>query len=80
MYLFQNLTYLKFGLANDLQTYLSDEVEDVKYIEIYEKMPMPSQQATEESVMQKIQEYSEQQEQLEEPDETETKEEDLEEE
>ncbi|MBD3215815.1 MAG: hypothetical protein GF311_24610 [Candidatus Lokiarchaeota archaeon] len=80
MYLFQNLTYLKFGLANDLQTYLSDEVEDVKYIEIYEKMPMPSQQATEESVMQKVQEYSEQQEELEESDETEITEEDLEEE
>ncbi|MFX0179015.1 MAG: helix-hairpin-helix domain-containing protein [Candidatus Hodarchaeota archaeon] len=55
-FLFQNLTYLKFGLAYDLQTHLSDEIDDVKYIEVYEKMPIPS--TPEESVQQKIEEYS----------------------
>lgn len=79
MYLFQNLTYLKFGLANDLQTYLSDDVDDVRYIEVYEKMPMPSEQATEESVMQKVQEYSDQQEELQENEEKEVIEEKIEE-
>ncbi|MFO7794587.1 MAG: helix-hairpin-helix domain-containing protein [Promethearchaeia archaeon] len=69
MYLFQNLTYLKFGLANDLQTYISDQVDDVKYIELYEKMPMPSPQDTEDSVMKKVQEYSEKQEEFDETEE-----------
>ncbi|MFX0046624.1 MAG: helix-hairpin-helix domain-containing protein [Candidatus Hermodarchaeota archaeon] len=56
MFLFQNLTYLKFGLAMDLQTHMSDEVEDVKFIEVYEKMPIPQTPA--ESVMQKVDEYN----------------------
>jgi len=55
-FLFQNLTYLKFGLAYDLQTHMSDEIDDVKYIEIYEKMPIPT--TPEESVQQKIEEYN----------------------
>ena len=55
-FLFQNLTYLKFGLAYDLQTHMSDEIDDVKYIEIYEKMPIPT--TPEESVQQKIEEYT----------------------
>ncbi|MGB5911914.1 MAG: helix-hairpin-helix domain-containing protein [Promethearchaeia archaeon] len=55
-FLFQNLTYLKFGLAYDLQTHISDEIDDVKYIEVYEKMPIPT--APEESVQQKIEEYN----------------------
>jgi peptidylprolyl isomerase len=56
MFLFQNLTYLKFGLAMDLQTHMGDEIEDVKFIEIYEKMPIPQTPA--ESVMQKVDEYT----------------------
>ena len=56
MFLFQNLTYLKFGLAMDLQTHMGDEIEDVKFIEIYEKMPIPQTPA--ESVMQKVDEYN----------------------
>ena len=55
-FLFQNLTYLKFGLAYDLQTHISDEIDDVKYIEVYEKMPIPT--TPEESVQQKIEEYN----------------------
>jgi len=60
MLLFQNLTYLKFGLAMDLQTHMGDEIEDVKFIEIYEKMPVPPTPA--ESVMQKVEEYNKEQE------------------
>ena len=56
MFLFQNLTYLKFGLAMDLQTHMGDEIEDVKFIEVYEKMPIPQTPA--ESVMQKVDEYN----------------------
>ena len=56
MFLFQNLTYLKFGLAMDLQTHMADEIEDVKFIEIYEKMPIPQSPA--ESVMQKVDDYN----------------------
>ncbi|MHA1291829.1 MAG: helix-hairpin-helix domain-containing protein [Promethearchaeota archaeon] len=41
MFLFQNLTYVKFGLAMDLQTYMGDEIGDVKFIEIYEKISLP---------------------------------------
>jgi hypothetical protein len=57
MFLFQNLTYLKFGLAMDLQTHMGDEIEDVKFIEVYEKMPIP-QTTPAESVMQKVDEYN----------------------
>lgn len=56
MFLFQNLTYIKFGLAMDLQTHMGDEIEDVKFIEVYEKMPAPPTPA--ESVMQKVDEYN----------------------
>jgi len=59
MLLFQNLTYLKFGLAMDLQTHMGDEIEDVKFIEVYEKMPAPPTAA--ESVMQKVKEYNKEQ-------------------
>ncbi|MHA1390959.1 MAG: hypothetical protein ACTSQT_01790 [Promethearchaeota archaeon] len=59
MLLFQNLTYLKFGLAMDLQTHMGDEIEDVKFIEVYEKIPV---QTPAESVMQKIDEYNKEQE------------------
>ena len=60
MFLFQNLTYLKFGLAMDLQSHMGDEIEDVKFIEIYEKVPVPPTPA--ESVMQKVEEYNKEQE------------------
>ncbi len=56
MFLFQNLTYLKFGLAMDLQTHLGDEIEDVKFIEVYEKMPIPQTPA--ESLSSKVDEYN----------------------
>jgi len=56
MFLFQNLTYLKFGLAMDLQTYMSDEIGDVKFIEIFEKIPIPPTPS--ESVKQKIDDYN----------------------
>jgi len=56
MFLFQNLTYIKFGLAMDLQNYMTDEIEDVKFIEIYEKMPIPTSPA--DSVMQKVENYN----------------------
>jgi len=57
--LFQNLTYVKFGLALDLQTHMAEEINDVKYIEVYEKMPLPSDSA--DSVMQKVEEYNKEQ-------------------
>jgi len=55
-FLFQNLTYFKFGLAYDLQTHMLDEINDVRFIEIYEKIPVPT--APEASVKQKIEEYN----------------------
>ena len=58
MFLFQNLTYVKFGLAMDLQTHLSEEIDDVKFIEIFEKIPLPPTPA--ESVMQKVEEHNKQ--------------------
>ncbi|MBD3194750.1 MAG: hypothetical protein GF317_06830 [Candidatus Lokiarchaeota archaeon] len=60
MFLFQNMTYLKFGLAMDFQTHMADQIEDVKFIEVYEKMPTP--QATEDSVMKKVKEFNKEQE------------------
>jgi len=60
MFLFQNLTYVKFGLAMDLQTHMSDEVGDVKFIEIYEKIPIP--EAPADTVMQKVEEFNKEQE------------------
>ena len=59
MFLFQNLTYVKFGLAMDLQTHMADEVEDVKFIEIYEKMPTPT--TPKESVMEKVEKFNKEQ-------------------
>ncbi|MHA2005767.1 MAG: helix-hairpin-helix domain-containing protein [Promethearchaeota archaeon] len=56
MFLFQNLTYIKFGLAMDLQTHMPDVIDDVKFIEIYEKMPIPATPA--DSVMQKVEDFN----------------------
>ncbi|MHA1764320.1 MAG: helix-hairpin-helix domain-containing protein [Promethearchaeota archaeon] len=56
MFLFQNLTYFKFALAMDLQTNMEDEIDTVKFIEIYEKMPAPM--PPEESVKKKLEEYT----------------------
>jgi len=64
MFLFQNLTYIKFGLAMDLQTYLSEEIDDVKFIEVFEKIPIPT--APSESVMKKVEEFNKEQEDKEE--------------
>ncbi|MBY9007971.1 MAG: FKBP-type peptidyl-prolyl cis-trans isomerase [Candidatus Lokiarchaeota archaeon] len=57
MFLFQNLTYVKFGLAMDLQTHMADEIGNVKFVEIYEKMPIPK--ATDDSVMEKVNDFNE---------------------
>ncbi len=54
MFMFQNLTYLKFGLAMDLQSHL--EIGDVKFIEVFEKMPLPTDAS--ESVMKKVEELN----------------------
>ena len=59
MFLFQNLTYVKFGLAMDLQTHMADEINNVKFIEIYEKMPMPT--AALDSIEQKVGEFEKEQ-------------------
>ncbi|MFX1393982.1 MAG: helix-hairpin-helix domain-containing protein [Promethearchaeota archaeon] len=59
-FLFQNLTLLKFSLAMDLQTHMGDEIDDVKFIEIYEKMPIPATPS--ESVMKKVEEFDKKQE------------------
>ncbi|MFW9897943.1 MAG: helix-hairpin-helix domain-containing protein [Candidatus Thorarchaeota archaeon] len=59
-FLFQNLTLLKFSLAMDLQTHMAEEINDIKFIEIYEKMPIPTTPS--ESVMKKVEEYNKQQE------------------
>jgi hypothetical protein len=58
MFLFQNLTYVKFGLAMDLQTHMAEEINDVKFIEIFEKIPLPPNPA--ESVLQKVEEHNKQ--------------------
>ncbi|NHJ24755.1 MAG: hypothetical protein EAX89_09285 [Candidatus Lokiarchaeota archaeon] len=55
MFLFQNLTYLKFGLAMDLQTHMGEEIGNVRFIEIYEKMPIPTSPM--DSVQQKIEDF-----------------------
>ncbi|MFX0058534.1 MAG: helix-hairpin-helix domain-containing protein [Candidatus Hodarchaeota archaeon] len=60
MFLFQNLTYIKFGLALDLQSHIGDEIDDVKFIEIYEKMPIPTSPT--ESISQKVEEFNKEQE------------------
>lgn len=56
MFLFQNLTYVKFGLAMDLQTHMAEEIDDVKFIEVYEKIPLPTTPS--ESVMQKVEDFN----------------------
>jgi FKBP-type peptidyl-prolyl cis-trans isomerase SlyD len=56
MFLFQNLTYIKFGLAMDLQSYMG--IGDVRFIEVYEKLPIPT--ASSESVMKKVEEFNKQ--------------------
>ncbi|TFG08082.1 MAG: hypothetical protein EU539_03370 [Promethearchaeota archaeon] len=58
MYIFQNLTYFKFGLAMDLQTHL--EIGDIKFIETFEKLPTPPEAS--ESVMEKVEEFNKEQE------------------
>jgi hypothetical protein len=63
MFLFQNLTYIKFGLAMDLQSHMGEEIDDVKFIEIYEKIPIPT--APSESVMKKVEEFNKEQEEKE---------------
>jgi len=64
MYMFQNLSYFKFGLAMDLQTHMANVIETVKFVEIYEKIPTPT--APVDSVMQKVEDYNKEQD--EEPD------------
>ena len=71
MFLFQNLTYVKFGIAYDLQTYMPDDIGDVKFIEVYEKMAPPMEGAPEESVMQKVEAYNKEQEESSDTEETE---------
>ena len=51
---------LKFGLAMDLQSNMGDDINDVKFIEIYEKMPIPATPS--ESVAAKVEEYNKEQE------------------
>ncbi|MFX0000139.1 MAG: helix-hairpin-helix domain-containing protein [Candidatus Hodarchaeota archaeon] len=65
IFLFQNLTYVKFGLSMDLQTHMGDEIDDIKFIEIYEKIPIPTTPS--ESVMKKVEEFNKEQENKEEP-------------
>ncbi|MHA1825003.1 MAG: helix-hairpin-helix domain-containing protein [Promethearchaeota archaeon] len=62
MFLFQNLTYIKFGLAMDLQSHMADDINNVKFIEVYEKMPVPTlPAATTESIEQKVGEFEKEQ-------------------
>ena len=56
MFLFQNLTYVKFGLAMDLQTHMAEDIEDVKFIEVFEKIPIPT--APSDSIMQKVEDFN----------------------
>ncbi|MEJ2252264.1 MAG: hypothetical protein P8Y97_21700 [Candidatus Lokiarchaeota archaeon] len=44
----------------DLQSYLGEKIDDVKFIEIYEKMPSPqTEAASDESIKKKIEEFNE---------------------
>lgn len=70
MFLFQNLTYFKFGLAMDLQTHMTEEIDNVKFIEIFEKIASPT--PPDESVMKKVEEYNKEQQEAEKIQETET--------
>lgn len=56
MFMFQNLTMLKFGLAMDLQTHMGNVIETVKFVEVFEKIPMPTLPA--DSVMQKVEDFN----------------------
>ncbi|KKK42798.1 hypothetical protein LCGC14_1054480 [marine sediment metagenome] len=56
MFLFQNLTYVKFGLAMDLQTHMAEEINDVKFIEVFEKISLPATPS--DSVMKKVEEFN----------------------
>ncbi len=56
MFLFQNLTYIKFGLAMDLHNHMVDEIGDIKFVEIYEKMSIPISPS--DSVLQKVDDYN----------------------
>jgi len=64
MFLFQNLTYVKFGLAMDLQSHMAEDIDDVKFIEVYEKIPLPTTPS--ESVLQKVEDFNKEKEQEEE--------------
>ena len=64
MFLFQNLTYVKFGLAMDLQSHMGEEIDDVKFIEVYEKIPIPATPS--DSVMKKVEDFNKEQENKEE--------------
>ncbi|MHA1273099.1 MAG: helix-hairpin-helix domain-containing protein [Promethearchaeota archaeon] len=55
-FIFQPLGYVKFALAYDLQTYMPDEIGDVKFVEIFEKIAFPTK--TEDSVMKKVEEFN----------------------
>jgi len=59
-FLFQNIVFFKFGLAMDLQTHMAEEINDVKFIEIYEKINIPTSKS--ESVMKKVEEFNQEQE------------------
>jgi len=64
MFLFQNLTYIKFGLAMDLQSHMTDDIDDVKFIEVFEKIPLSTTPS--ESVMQKVEDFNKEKEETEE--------------
>ncbi|MGV9202896.1 MAG: helix-hairpin-helix domain-containing protein [Promethearchaeia archaeon] len=55
MLLFQNLTYVKFGIAMDLQKHMSDKIGDVRFVEVYEKPP--EQPQTQQAVMDKVKQF-----------------------
>ncbi|MFO8019737.1 MAG: helix-hairpin-helix domain-containing protein [Promethearchaeia archaeon] len=71
MLLFQNLTYVKFGIARDLQKHMSDKIEIVRFVEVYEKPP--EQPNTQQAVMDKVKQFESEEE--EEPKKTENEEE-----
>lgn len=68
MLLFQNLTYVKFGIAMDLQKHMSDKIGDVRFVEVYEKPP--SQPNTQQAVMDKVKQFEAEEEALEGEDES----------
>ncbi|MHA1148974.1 MAG: helix-hairpin-helix domain-containing protein [Promethearchaeota archaeon] len=60
-FIFQNLAMLQFSLSYDLQTNMPDEIGDVKFVHLYEKMPMPMPSAAD-SVMQKVDDFNKEEE------------------